>query len=318
MILINPNAGGGQAQGYFYREVEPLLLKKYELSVYNSPSADIAKKAIEDAGDDLLSYHGVVGIGGDGTIYEIYKALLNSKYSFQAIKDIAVGHIPMGSGNALARSIYDQDCKEEGEYSARALVDGLIKGDTAPLDLWSFETDTDKSGIFFLGFSYGIISDIDIESEWLRWPFGSLRFDIYGAYHWFLNRSYEAKITLKLDDKEEEIKGPFREIWSVNIPYAHEKICVAPKAKLDDGYLHTMMLKTKDTGWFDMLSFLLNLDSEDMHNLTFVNMHRAQEIYLETDINSRLTIDGELFPQVTKLKIKRLPVKGKVFRAHCS
>jgi diacylglycerol kinase family enzyme len=318
MILINPDAGSGQAPNYYERQVKPFLSKKYELKVFQSRNPEIAKLAIEQAGEELLSYAGIIGLGGDGTIHKIDNALWESQYSLTALENIPIGHVPFGSGNALARSMWYQSCKEDDGYSPEALLEGIMAGETTPLDLWSFETDTKKSGIFFLGISYGIISYIDIESEKLRWPFGSLRFDIYGGYRWLLNESFDARLLIKTGALYEEITGPFREIWCVNIPYASEKVCVAPNAHSNDGLLHTMVLKTKEASWPDMLKFLIKLGSNDVHKLPFVNMYVGNEFRLKLDGNAYLTIDGEPFRFVKELFVEKLPVKGKIFRAQCS
>ena len=199
MVLINPHAGAGQAQYYFDHQVRPFLSKKYELTVFKSSNPEIAKSAIEQAGKELLSYTGIIGMGGDGTIHKIYNALLQSQYSLKAIETISIGHLPTGSGNALARSIYYEHCGEMGTFSIKALLDGILAGKSTPLDLWRFETETKKSGIFFLGISYGIISYIDIESEKFRKLFGSLRFDVYGGYRWLFNESFDARLFIKTD-----------------------------------------------------------------------------------------------------------------------
>jgi len=309
MIIVNPIAGNGQANKYYQEQVKPALSKKYAL----------VEKDIAHVSDDpdLMSFKGIIGVGGDGTIHEIFKALERSKHSKEAIAKIAIGHIPKGSGNALARSIYQQTCGDE-QYSAEAIVEGLIKGETLPLDLWSYESDKQHRGIFFLSISYGLVSDIDIGSEWLRPYFGSWRFDLYATYQWLRNREYDYELTFALDGKMRHSASKTREIWVMNMPYASESVRVAPLATLGDGKLHIMRIDSQ-TSLAQAFTFLTSLNSGVVHKLPFVRIEKADALELQTNGKDRVAVDGELLsPAIAKISVKKFPVKAKVFRASCA
>jgi len=94
-FIINPISGHGKAAS-----VEALVNQSQLASKFNDEiNKTLARgHAIELAKEAALNnYHGVIAVGGDGTVNEVASSLLNSK--------TALGIIPMGSGNGLARHL---------------------------------------------------------------------------------------------------------------------------------------------------------------------------------------------------------------------
>lgn len=93
LFVINPIAGT-QNKMEFVKELHQKLRNKnmlYDIAYtkFAGEGKILAKKAIEN------HYDAVVAVGGDGTVNEIASALVNS--------ETALGIIPFGSGNGLAR-----------------------------------------------------------------------------------------------------------------------------------------------------------------------------------------------------------------------
>lgn len=93
--IINPVSGTSNKQSiadYLYKTVDK---NRYEPEIYFTRHAgDGARQAKEYAG---LGFERVVAVGGDGTVNEIASGLLKT--------NTAMGIIPLGSGNGLARHI---------------------------------------------------------------------------------------------------------------------------------------------------------------------------------------------------------------------
>jgi YegS/Rv2252/BmrU family lipid kinase len=93
--IINPASGTSKKQDLPHKIAEKFDARKFDVHIFVTGYAghgyEIAKQAIADK----AKY--VIAVGGDGTVNEIAGALVNS--------DIALGIIPMGSGNGLGRDL---------------------------------------------------------------------------------------------------------------------------------------------------------------------------------------------------------------------
>lgn len=113
-FIVNPISGTNE-KGVILRLVDELLDRsKYNYSIckteYAGHAAEIARQAVKD-GVDM-----VVAIGGDGTINEIGRSLVHT--------DTALGIIPCGSGNGLARHLHIPLDPKGAIYTLNA---GIIK-----------------------------------------------------------------------------------------------------------------------------------------------------------------------------------------------
>lgn len=203
------------------------------------------------ARSDLFSFKGIIGVGGDGTQNKIITALMERDLSH-----IPVGVIPAGSGDALAGSIFHASKKEGEEYGVEAMVERIVEGKISPLSLWHYRTNRNESGLSFLGLSFGVISDININSEWMRPIFGSKRFEVSGFFEWLGLKSYLAVLSYNSKDGERVIlKTSFRQIWAVSTSRGSAKIAVPPKARLDDDFLHILYVEKKEISRCDLFKF---------------------------------------------------------------
>lgn len=108
-------------------------------------------RCISAAGIDAF-----VTVSGDGLFHEVIQGLMSRDDWATAIKT-PVGIIPAGSGNGLAVSI--------GSQSPLKAALAVIKGRTEPLDLLSVAMGDRKPYYAHLEIVWGLISDVDIESD---------------------------------------------------------------------------------------------------------------------------------------------------------
>ena len=112
LFLINPKSGtGGKhsvprlVRSFIDKEKYDVLIKETR---YVAHACELAKEAVAD-GVDV-----VVAVGGDGTVNEVARSLIGSS--------VALGIIPCGSGNGLARHLgIPLDCKKAVEFLNNAV-----------------------------------------------------------------------------------------------------------------------------------------------------------------------------------------------------
>ncbi len=94
-LVINPQAGQGRA-GRFAARVWALLRRTFrDVEMARSQSAEHLTELASEA--VRVGYDVVVGCGGDGTVHHLLGPISRSS--------VALGIIPLGSGNDLARSL---------------------------------------------------------------------------------------------------------------------------------------------------------------------------------------------------------------------
>ncbi|XP_069124226.1 sphingosine kinase 1-like isoform X2 [Argopecten irradians] len=190
LILINPHSGPGKAQQIFEKEVVPML---------NEANADYEVKITEHAGHateimvnlDLSVWYAVIIVSGDGLIYETINGLMKRPDWERAIQ-FPVGCLPGGSGNALCWTINYLAGEPVGDEMVLHSTFVLLKHRVIPMDLVVVQLPT-LQVFSFLSVAWGMIADIDYESEKLR-AFGAARFTIYAFFRILRPRSYSGEI----------------------------------------------------------------------------------------------------------------------------
>jgi diacylglycerol kinase (ATP) len=95
-FIINPISGGKNKQHLPQRIMKQLDQKTIQPEIFFSGSQDQTRVLTQEAID--LELDAVIAVGGDGTINDLGSCLVNT--------NVALGIIPMGSGNGLARSLH--------------------------------------------------------------------------------------------------------------------------------------------------------------------------------------------------------------------
>lgn len=179
--MINPASGPGKAGNIFQDKVAPLLDEGgINHHVWNTTSAGSASHYIANC--SLEDWHGIVIVSGDGLVYELFNGLMQRK-DYQTAIQIPVGVIPGGSGNGLAHSINFY----VGENTCNPILAStlnIVRGRVVPMDLVKVEMRNEETVYSFLSIGWGLLADIDIESERLR-MMGGFRFTVWALYRIF-------------------------------------------------------------------------------------------------------------------------------------
>lgn len=95
MVIINPISGTGSKRGFKEMIAQRLSAEGFDVDVQLTTCAGDATRLAGLAVE--RGYSGVIAVGGDGTVNETARALCGSS--------VALGIVPAGSGNGLARHI---------------------------------------------------------------------------------------------------------------------------------------------------------------------------------------------------------------------
>lgn len=131
-------------------------------------------------------------VGGDGIVYEVINGIFERPDWSEVIKSIPIGIIPCGSGNGLARSIAHHCSEPYLPSPTLPLSLAAVKTNVTTMDLVRVE-NTSQIMFSFLSVGWGLLSDIDIESERLR-VLGGQRFTVWSLARLIGLRDYGGKL----------------------------------------------------------------------------------------------------------------------------
>lgn len=197
LILLNPKSGSGKGREQFQKQVAPLLRQaeaQYDLQITTHPQ--YAMEFVRSRKDLLDRYAGIVVASGDGLFYEVLNGLMERMDWRRACRELSLGIIPCGSGNGLARSIAHH-CNEP--YDPKPILHATlvcVAGRATPMDVVRVElSHKDKHFVMysFLSIGWGLIADIDIESERLR-SIGAQRFTLWAIKRLITLRTYRGRL----------------------------------------------------------------------------------------------------------------------------
>ncbi|PPQ80171.1 hypothetical protein CVT24_006567, partial [Panaeolus cyanescens] len=171
LVLVNPHGGVKKGVAIFHKKVEPIFklagcTLQIKYTTHKNHGLEIVKSAALDTID------AVVTVSGDGLVHEVLNGFAQHPEPLKALR-IPVAPIPTGSGNGLSLNLLGL---QDG-FDVVAASINVIKGKPMKVDLFSFTQDNNRV-ISFMSQSMGLMADLDIGTEHLRWM-GDSRF-MYG------------------------------------------------------------------------------------------------------------------------------------------
>ena len=318
-VIINPVSGKKQALEIFSK-VRPLLDKSYlTYSVKKTSSSRDIKNFVSNL--DLSKVDGLIILGGDGTIHDAIAGLMSRADCEKAI-ELPMGIIPAGTGNGLAKSLLELQKEAYDPFNAAFLI---AKGKQQSLDLIKVKQNN-REYYSFLSLAWGLVSDIDIKSEKLKF-LGSLRFDVYALFLICLLHTYKSKFSFlphqnckNLDQKGilkqgkwYVIEDDFIFLWAMNTPWAAHDMNVTPHAALDDGAIDILVMR-KGTSRLELLKALLLCGKGRHLDLPHMEYYKVRSFKLEPQTKKGLlVVDGE---EVNRSSIE-MKMISKLARIYC-
>lgn len=309
-VMINPVSGAGHA------------VKRWEIvkAVWNDlPWISFEELVTSRANEgeervrqmNLNDYDGIVIVSGDGLVYEALNGLASRPDSDKALA-MPIGHIPGGSGNGLAQSILHSSGESFGVLDAGFLI---AKGGTQTLHLSTVSTAGQPPKTSFLSLAGGVIADIDLGSESLRFM-GNLRFSVYAVMCVARPRPLEAQLVYWPEEADKlpralcgdppsldeplppgpwvTVDGVFTFFWGVNTAWASSDSHVAPGLAL--GSKSWSLICMRSASRVDLAKCLLALDSGKHVNQPGVEVFRCHAFRIHPRGVSQFSLDGEHVP----------------------
>ena len=171
LVLLNPCSGTGNAASVWKRLEVLLPLARARAEVVRTTHQLHATEVGAEL--EVSEYDAAVVVSGDGLLSEIYNGLRSN--ARPSARLLPLGVIPAGSGNALAKSV--SHAANEACCPLNAALSILCCSHSIPLDAATARQPGAQPVRALLSLSWGIIADIDTESERLR-CLGSARFTI--------------------------------------------------------------------------------------------------------------------------------------------
>jgi len=283
-FIINPISGTGKQH-----RAEKLLRKLLDSTsdiegelLTSSNAGHITHLAKEAAN---LNYHAVVVVGGDGSINEALQALVGT--------ETALGIIPIGSGNGLARHLGISMHMKRAINKIKQFE--IKKIDTAQLNNIHFVS------IAGIGFDAHIARLFMESKKRGLWNYAKISFSAYFSYK---SQNYQ----LTLDGKKIDTKA-FMIVFA-NANQFGNNFVIAPQASVKDGFLDVCLIKRPKIHQFPDVLFKVFRKKIDRSKL--VEIQQAQKVSLELKNPQWINVDGEARKETAHLQIAINPLSLRV------
>lgn len=251
------------------------------------PGYSQARAALDYKADVVL-----VG-GGDGTVRVVAESLAHT--------DVAMGLIPLGTGNLLARNV-DLDVNDLHANVQTALFGHQRYIDTARMGIENSRTGHSSEHAFLVIGGIGMDAEILADTnDGLKKAVGWLAYTEAGMRHLPGRRR---KVSVALDGKPEQVRN-IRSVLFANCGLVPGGIDFIPEAMIDDGMLDVVVMSPRSAiGWLAMYAKIL---FKHKGNLPIMTMYRAGRIVIKCPEPMPTQIDGDTSGLATKLTVRVEP-----------
>lgn len=281
LFVYNSHAGKGLIKNNLCEIVDIFTKGGYEVTVYPTQAPrDGYRKIVEDAeGYDLIC-----ASGGDGTLSEAVKALMNFDHK------IPLGYIPAGSTNDVAQSL--------GIPTKMAhCADLIINGVDFDYDIGDFNGE---NFVYVAGF--GAFTDVSYETpQHIKNILGHAAYVAEGLKR--INKIQGYEMTVEHDG--EVINGNFiLGLISNSLSIAGMKKLIADGVCFDDGLFEVCLVKTPKN-ILELSSLLNEAALNKLTNKNFVTF-KTSSLKITSKDSIAWTLDGEAGGNHTEVNIENI------------
>ena len=291
MLVSNP--GAGSVSGRTKEVIVKALQADFKLEAVDTARRDHATELARDAVD--RGFHAVLAFGGDGTINETAQGLVET--------DVALGVLPGGSTNVLARSLgVPTDPVEATAFVAQRMRDGMRR-----------RINTGRVNERYFLFSVGMGLDAEVvrrvEADPERKARNSERAFVSNALKAGLGeyRGIDPCLTVTVDGGD-----PQRFMTAVccnGRPFTYYKrfpVDVCPDVKLDGGF-DVFGLRKLRSGTAPRLAWALFVSRSHRHWKNAGYYHDVSRVSIEADRPLPAQVDGDYIGELTSAEIRLIP-----------
>lgn len=254
---------------------EPLWLE----TTVDDPGTGQARKAVEQGVDVVMA------CGGDGTVRSVAEALAGT--------GVAMGLLPAGTGNLLARTL-----GTPLEMAAAAKV--ALTGDDRAIDIGRVRVDGEPDERVFLvmagtGFDAEVMGSTP---EALKARVGPMAYVVSGLR---AMRGRRTRVTIRFDGGE-ELRRRTRTVLVGNSGTLLGGLVLMPEAEVDDGVLDIVNLAPKGIpGWVAVAARVI---SRRRRGHSRVEHWTAREVVIRAEDPQPSQIDGDPIGDVTEMAVR--------------
>jgi len=274
--IVNPAAGGGRSAKLAGPALAGLREKGLKIDVVASTgpghAIELAREAYEQG------YRRFIAVGGDGTAHEI----LNGIYGRgQAKERIALGFLPLGTGNSFLRDF----TKDGADASLQALTEGRKRA----VDLIRL-THTKGEVYSFNLLSLGFTADVGSLTNRYFKPFGYLGY-LLGVFVRVVQLRRRA-FRLRCDDDKEWNESRCLFLSFSNSKFTGGTMLIAPQADPTDGLIE--FVRWGPIGRIGLLRMLPKLYDGTHIAHPLASRRAVRHIEFGVQVPVDVLIDGEI------------------------
>jgi len=300
-VVLNPiKARAGEAREMIHRAClaagwdEPVFFE----TTAEDPGFSQMQAALAGKPDVVL-----VG-GGDGTVRVVAEALART--------DVAMGLIPLGTGNLLARNV-DLDVNDLHGNIQIALFGRQRYIDTARMAIENSRTGHYSEHVFLVIAGIGMDAEVLADTNaGLKKAVGWLAYTEAGVRHLPGRRK---KVSIALDGSPEQIRN-IRSVLFANCGLVPGGIDFIPQAMIDDGMLDVVVMSPRSAiGW---LLMYVKIMFKHSGKLPIMTVYRSTKVVIKCPEPMPTQLDGDTSGEATQLTVQVEPrsllvrVKGQV------
>ncbi|MBQ8484958.1 MAG: YegS/Rv2252/BmrU family lipid kinase [Bacteroidaceae bacterium] len=275
-FIVNPISGTQEKEQIIALINEYLDIDKYTFQIIYTQYAGHAEEIAAQCAEE--NHFAVVAVGGDGTVNEVARALTHTH--------TALGIIPCGSGNGLARHL---QISMQPRKAIEAINEGLIE---------RIDYGTINRRKFFCTCGVGFDA------------FVSLKFAEAGkrGLNTYIEQSLNASLNYKPETYKLTIDGNETEIYQAfliacgNAAQYGNNAYIAPKATLTDGLLDVTILNPFTP--LDVPSLALQLFTKTIDQNSHIKTFRCKTINIRREKPGVVHYDGDPVMMGANLKVK--------------